>query len=113
MSLVPRALALEVREMNKACQLCRGACCESMVLPTSGLAPDQAVWLALHGRMVGKGMVEVEQPCSQLQAGLCAAWSHRPNMCRDYAVGGGSCRATVLRRRPADAQAILAAMPPL
>jgi Fe-S-cluster containining protein len=96
------------------CQLCRGACCESIVL-TLGLS-DSERWLGLHGRPIAPGQVELATPCTQLCAGRCSIHASRPDHCRTYEVGGADCRATVLRRRPADAERIFAAMvtpPPL
>lgn len=113
--------------MHPACQLCRGACCESLVL---NLPPtDSGSWLALHGLPVnppedgvhrtnpgpaaagngGLGLYEIEARCSKLSScGRCTIHATRPEHCKTYAVGGADCRATVARRRPRHASAILA-----
>lgn len=97
--------------MNAACQLCGGACCESLVVtppPT-----EEGRWLGYHGATIEGGGIEIESPCNQLCAGRCGIHAHRPRPCVDYAVGSLACRATVLRRRPSGlARAILALTPP-
>ena len=97
--------------MHPACQLCRGACCESLVLhlpPT-----DAGTWLGFHGQPIGDRHVEFATPCSKLSTcGKCSIHRTRPEHCRTYAVGGPDCRATVARRRPKQAAAILAALAP-
>jgi hypothetical protein len=91
--------------MNPACQICRGACCESIIFPDIGGDPGR--WLALHGRTLAHGQVELETRCNALNScGTCAIHAARPRNCRDYAVGGEDCRTTVLRRRPAQAAEI-------
>lgn len=99
--------------MHPACQLCRGACCESIVL--HDLPPgDTSRWLALHGRVLPSGSVEFPAPCRELDTcGLCRIHATRPEPCRTYAVGGVDCRATIIRRRPAHSAEILAALPPV
>jgi hypothetical protein len=97
--------------MHPACQLCRGACCESLVL---NLPPtDAGTWLGLHGKPitgpVGGGTHEIEARCTKLSScGRCTIHTTRPEHCKSYAVGGADCRATVARRRPRHAPAILA-----
>lgn len=85
--------------MNKACELCRGACCESIVLnvPTG----DVGVWLRYHGEPVGihGQQVELATPCRMLCDGKCSIWQHRPANCANYQVGSPACRDTVKRRR--------------
>lgn len=96
--------------MNPACQICRGACCESLVfeLPDS----DLGRWLGVHGKPIGPAQVELPAPCTKLgTCGSCTIHETRPDHCRTYEVGGIDCRATVLRRRPEQAPEILAAMP--
>lgn len=95
--------------MNPACQICRGACCESLVTTTP--PTDSGFWLALHGTALGDGRVELAVRCQALDScGGCTIHSMRPEHCRNFTVGGAECRATVLRRRPKDASRILAAL---
>ena len=92
-----------------ACQICRGACCESIVLRLP--ATDAGTWLGLHGVSVAERQVEIPAPCRKLSAcGACSIHATRPDHCRTYVVGGADCRATVARRRPADAVEIFAAI---
>lgn len=96
--------------MTLACQLCRGACCESIV--TTPPAGEAGEWLRHHGQPIGGGAIELPAPCHRLTpCGTCSIHATRPEQCRTYSVGGPDCRATVLRRRPAQAAEILAAMP--
>ncbi len=98
--------------MHPACALCRGACCESLVvdLPTG----DLGRWLGYHGRTLPSAEVELAAPCRHLETcGTCAIWEKRPAPCHVYTVGGADCRATIARRRPAQAPAITALLPPL
>jgi hypothetical protein len=96
--------------MHAACNLCRGACCESLVIDLpAGPVGD---WLAAHGAAIAGPAVELPTPCRHLCAsGTCTIWQNRPTPCVDYAVGSPACRATVLRRRPARAAEILALLP--
>lgn len=95
--------------MNAACELCKGACCESIVVGQP--EGDTGRWLALHGRTAEPGTIELETPCIMLCGGKCSIWKTRPDQCSAYPVGGADCRATVLRRRP-NWREIIDAMPP-
>lgn len=83
--------------MNRACELCKGACCESIV--ASVTPSDESRWLALHGMRIAPNKVELALPCKMLCAGKCSIWKDRPEKCITYEVGGAACRETVLRRR--------------
>lgn len=92
--------------MHPACNLCAGACCESIVIDRP--AGDVGDWLAHHGRALDAS-VELETPCGKLgPCGECTIWQNRPAPCRTYQVGGKQCRETVARRRPQNANVILA-----
>src|SRR3990167_2740060 len=94
--------------MNKACALCKGACCESIVLDlTRSLTRDQLLWFSLHGT-VEMGGVRLEAPCKMLKSGECSVWSSRPNVCRDYKVGGKHCVEAIQKRRSEQADEIIA-----
>jgi hypothetical protein len=89
-----------------ACMICRGACCETIVMPP--IPGDAGTWLALHGKALDGGRVELATPCRALGVcGMCGIYESRPQNCRDFAVGGPLCRDTVRRRRPEDAEQIL------
>jgi Fe-S-cluster containining protein len=90
-----------------ACELCRGACCESIILPLTGLNDDGARWFRYHGRLIGDA-VELAAKCEHLRHGRCDCYDTRPEPCRQFTVGGELCVSTVKRRRPNQAAAILA-----
>jgi hypothetical protein len=95
--------------MHPACQICRGACCESIVTPRPP-GPD-GEWLAHHGTPLPDGRIELPLRCGKLSpCGTCTIHATRPQTCIVYEVGSPACRATVARRRPAQADEILAAM---
>lgn len=94
------------------CEECRGACCESVLLPlypnpTGSFQVNEINrWLALHGkiehRFNGHDHVELEVRCTQLTpAGRCACYDTRPIPCALYAPGGEDCLKTVSQRRTA------------
>ena len=88
--------------MNAACELCRGACCESLVFPVakqSGSHSANTVWLRYHGEPVGDQEVELECKRRMLKDGKCSVNQTKPKICEDFKVGGIACRATVRRRR--------------
>lgn len=87
--------------MNSACELCGGACCESVTLEIKD--PDKAKWLEFHGKKTEHG-ITLECKCSKLKLGKCSIWSERPQVCRDYQVGSPACIDAVKRRRPLEIQ---------
>ncbi len=95
--------------MNRACFLCRGACCESLVL--AQIPSDAGIWLSYHGTATPDGKVEFPLPCSKLsECGKCTIHDNRPKICAAFEVGGADCRATVQRRRSNIAHEIFMAM---
>lgn len=94
--------------MNTACQICRGACCESIVVPIP--SDDGGIWLRYHATQIGPGLFELATPCKKLCEGRCTIHDTRPMNCRTYEVGGVDCRSTVLRRRHDQHKEIFAAM---
>lgn len=94
------------------CSVCRGACCESVVIPLAPMRKacdrDDIRWLLLHGRKVesaeqggtgGHGL-ELEARCTKLDAdGRCGIYDERPMVCRLFPAGGPDCLDTVRRRR--------------
>ena len=94
------------------CELCRGACCESLFMP---IGPDRhsVEFYSTRGKVftllgVRHKFLEVEARCPNLAScGTCSTYETRPHQCRIYAVGSAECRLTVKRRRPDQADAIL------
>jgi Fe-S-cluster containining protein len=73
-----------------ACELCKGSCCKSVVLPLSPYSERTHEWFALHGE-VKSGMVRLNQPCSKLIDGKCSIYETRPEVCRTFPVGCSHC----------------------
>lgn len=91
--------------MHPACAICRGACCETVVIPLpEPRHMTRGMWelLMLRGDLTpGGGGVRLDAPCRHLtRAGKCGIHDDRPQVCRDYKVGGPACRAAVRDRRP-------------
>jgi len=81
------------------CAICQGACCESLVFPSSSYKPEKE-FLRYRGRELENGMFEVESRCPKLKkCGSCGVYEIRPEVCKDYKVGGQNCIDTVMRRR--------------
>ena len=101
--------------MTTACQICRGACCESLLVPLAD-KPALIEFYATRGSILRVGerpVLEVEARCRHLGApeGHCTIYTNRPQPCVDYAVGSALCRDTVLRRRAEQSGAIFALLP--
>lgn len=101
--------------MTPDCMVCRGACCETLLLPGS-LGLDEE-WAAARGlkRFIANGYytsipaIEAPCPCPKLSPmGACSIYETRPQVCRAYPVGGPSCLGAITRRRtPEKAREIL------
>jgi hypothetical protein len=88
--------------MHPACKLCRGACCEFMLLPLSCVPRAERSWLEFHGDTLvpGVGTVALDVPCRMRRPdGRCAVYTTRPYICDDFEVGGSGCRFTIRRQR--------------
>jgi Fe-S-cluster containining protein len=90
-----------------ACELCRGACCESLLEPVP-IDPVLSEFRRARGKQITPKLIEMETVCPSLRDGRCDRYKHRPAICEAYKVGGELCVATVKRRRPQQAAAILA-----
>ena len=98
--------------MHAACELCRGACCETMVIPIrrEEMSNDEAVWIGMRGKVIDDSVV-LRCACSNLaEDGSCGIYATRPQVCRTYEVGGPECRTTVRLFRRAQAADIFEAM---
>lgn len=84
--------------MNKACEICRGACCETIVLDVSQRNPDFYLWLKYHGEALERG-IRLECACKMLKDGKCSVYETRPKICMVYQVGCSACLATIHERR--------------
>lgn len=85
------------------CQECRGACCETMLVPNEQSDPDTELWLGLRvvGPMDGERLA-LRCKCSALtEGGACEIYQARPMICRAFEAGGADCLETVrLTRTP-------------
>ena len=84
--------------LNKACERCRGACCESIVLPLNAPNGDIGRWLDFHGTRTSQGL-ELECRCSKLKDGKSSIYEDRPQVCKVFRVGSAECRYAVHRKR--------------
>jgi hypothetical protein len=93
--------------MHPACQKCRGACCQDIILTPSLFAhptTDFWRWMLLHGELLGGDRfmatgILLKTPCRCLQDGLCDVYENRPANCALFPVGGPGCRAAIARNR--------------
>ena len=92
--------------MASPCDLCRGACCEGIILPVKVNEPDVKRWLSYHGEDVGRGWL-FPCKCSKLKNGKCKIYSTRPNVCREFDVGSPGCLEAIELRRPHKKEAII------
>ena len=97
--------------MSDACKLCRGACCESIMLPidrnplTAEFYSARAEVFAVNGQPIA----EIPYRCPSLSSsGKCKCYASRPVACIRFAVGSTMCLAAIERRRPDQAEAIKA-----
>jgi Fe-S-cluster containining protein len=97
--------------VSKACELCKGACCESIILPISP-SPTSTEFYEARGsvfQVAGQTMAEVPARCPYLsKAGKCMTYSQRPVACSRFTVGSLMCVTAIERRRPDQAEAIKA-----
>lgn len=81
-----------------ACEVCGGACCETIIVPLRSNDPDVQRWLKFHGDPVKEG-IRFECKCSQLKNGKCSIYQDRPGVCRTYEAGSEACRKAIKERR--------------
>lgn len=100
-------------EIPDACRLCRGACCETLVLPVvlEEAPVDIRQSMLMRGARRELGGVRIDSRCRFLsRKGLCSIHESRPDVCRKFEVGSPACRAAIIaNRRIADQ--ILARLP--
>lgn len=98
-------------DIHPACAICKGACCETLLMPMNpgAISPDTRKYLKMRGVLTRVGL-RVDVPCKSLSpSGTCSVYSTRPDICRVYAVGGIACRESVLSRRdPKTAEQVFA-----
>ncbi len=103
--------------MKSDCMVCRGACCETIVIPAQMAIFFDAEWRRIRGRDVALGACDPRVPdsweipcaCPKLTAdGLCGIYDTRPLICRHFEPGSFACLSAIERRRtPEQAKRIL------
>ena len=97
--------------MSEACKLCKGACCESIMLRID-TSPIETEFYDARGsvfQLHGFQYAELPARCPYLsKAGKCMTYSQRPVACSRFVVGSTMCIAAIERRRPDQAEAIKA-----
>lgn len=81
-----------------SCEACRGACCETILLPeTLQVDPE---WFEARGGRIVPGALEIACVCPKLDTwGACSIYDERPRLCREYDLGGVHCRSAIRRLR--------------
>lgn len=80
------------------CEICKGACCESIILPISFKDKDAQRWLDLHGERSEMG-IRLDCKCKALVDGRCSIYDDRPEVCRVFEVGSAGCLLALNTRR--------------
>jgi hypothetical protein len=95
----------------EACKLCRGACCESVMLLIDR-NPLTAEFYCARGEVFainGNPVAELPCRCPHLSnSGKCKTYASRPVACIRFEAGSTMCLAAIERRRPDQAEAIIA-----
>ena len=91
--------------IHKACDLCGGACCKSMILNLNRFPSNVRFWMELHGEVTKFG-VRVNVPCGALAMGRCMVEGTKPQMCKDLEVGSENCIEAIHRYAPEKYEAI-------
>ena len=81
-----------------ACEICKGACCETFSLGVTQKNADFYLWLKYHGTAVESG-IRFDCQCKMLVDGRCSIYEDRPKICRDYQVGSRACLKAIEERR--------------
>jgi Fe-S-cluster containining protein len=92
---------------HNPCLMCKGACCEYMVLDVTHMSASGIEWAILHGREYTgfaydpkKTIVEIDQQCRWLtMGGKCRNYEERPQVCRAFKPGNPLCIEAVKRQR--------------
>jgi hypothetical protein len=96
--------------VSKACELCKGACCESILIPIDA-SPTTTEFYAARGevfQIVGRTFAELPSRCPHPSgSGKCKTYANRPVACSRFAVGSTMCVTAIQRRRPDQADAIM------
>ena len=94
-----------------SCDLCRGACCEFVVIERL-LQLDHQWWAYHSSGILSNGDVGIEARCHHLtEEGRCRVYEKRPLSCQEISIGDPDCiEAIRFRRKPLEAERIIAAL---
>jgi Fe-S-cluster containining protein len=85
--------------MTPDCLVCRGACCEQLVIPRMLLPKANRDYFRARGTLTEAGLV-LECRCPKLsREGLCSIYEIRPVVCRTYEPGSQACEDAIFHRR--------------
>ena len=82
------------------CDGCGGACCRFVVVAIGDMTPDQRRWAEMRGPLDfahgGALLWRLPVACPHLTAeGRCDSYADRPDVCREFEVGGKLCKAAM------------------
>ena len=74
-----------------SCDGCGGACCRVVKIAVQAMTPDQLRWANMRGGIAG-GYWHINSVCENLtDDGKCGIYNTRPDVCRQFEVGGSHC----------------------
>lgn len=93
--------------MTNPCKMCKGACCEYMVIDVTHMSKSGIEWALLHGKEYrgvatspDKTIVELNVKCGELtMGGKCRKYEERPDVCRAFKPGNPLCIEAIRRQR--------------
>ncbi len=79
------------------CDTCGGACCRFVVVAIGELTADQRRWAEMRGPVdfayKGAFLWRLPVACQNLaEDGMCRIYASRPDVCREFEVGGELCK---------------------
>ena len=103
----------------RPCEICKGACCEYMLINVDHLNKDNQDWFLKHGKRytgvasrLDETTVEIDKRCHELtMGGKCRNYGLRPEICKKFQPGNPLCIEAIRRQRdPDQARTIIGAM---
>lgn len=94
-------------KMTSPCSVCKGACCEYMLVNVDHLKSDHQLWFVKHGKLytgvacrLDTVVVEVDHACRELtMGGKCRNYDGRPEICKTFKPGNPLCLEAIERQR--------------
>jgi Fe-S-cluster containining protein len=94
-----------------ACNLCAGACCESLLFGIPSNPVTREFYSVRAEVFEADGITVAEIPCvcpNLSKEGRCNIYPNRPYACSNFKPGSSMCLAAIKRRRPDKADQIMA-----